>query len=600
MNMRSLITGLILCGAATSAWAADALQLAADGKTDYQVVIADDAPPVIAAAADELVAHLNEVTGARFPTVRASDAKADRQIILGHSPALKALDLPVDWDAQGPEGFTIRTVRGKLIIAGGPRRGTINGVYTFLEDVVGCRWYTPTFSVIPSSPTLSVGPLNINMVPAFESRYVYCEAVRDSTWAARQRLNTFTRDVGSWKAFTSDPKLANIYRYAGWHVHTLGHNLMLPVAEFDQHPEYFALRDGKRQRDGQACMTNPDLMRFIAQQAVQWIERDPGASIVSISQGDGSEPCQCDPCRAAYKQYGVPGQYMRFVNQVAAEITRHYPDMLVDTLAYQWTRQAPKDVIMHPNVVIRYAPYVACIYHAYDGCPVNTSQHIYRDLVQWAAISRRVWVWSYILPAHSLHPNPVIGCLSRNFKRMRDAGVKGHFVQAREGGAYIHGGLVHLQTYLLAKLTWDPDYDVQQGIEEFARASYGAAAPQIVAYVRMVCDRDTYFLEDRGRGIYDDLYGGHRAATPIKKDKLREMDRLFDEAEQALATDAQALQRVQHVRLAVQYAILRYADKDDPLRDKARRDARPVLEQLGVKDSDPFMQAVAGERDLAQ
>ena len=146
----------------------------------------------------------------------------------------------------------------------------------------------------------------------------------------------------------------------------------------------------------------------------------------------------------------------------------------------------------------------------------------------------------------------------------------------------------------LAKLTWDPDYDVQNGIEEFARASYGPAAPQIVAYVKMVTDRDTYFLVDRGRGIYDDLYGGHLAATPIKKDKLKEMDKLFDEAEQAVAGDPESLQRVKLVRLAVQYAILRYADKDDPLRAKARRHALVVAKEARVKDTDPFTKAIVG------
>ncbi len=512
---------------------------------------------------------------------------------VSHSgPALEALRVPIDWEALGPEGFTIRSVRGKLLIAGGPRRGTINGVYTFLEDVVGCRWYTPEFAVIPEIATLSVGPLNINKVPAFESRYVHCRAAKDLDWSARQRFNTFTRDVGSWDRVVNDPKLAGAYRYAGWHAHTMGHNLMLPTAEFDRHPEYFAMQQGERRHDGQACMTNPELMRFIAGRAEEWIQSDPGARIVSISQGDSADPCQCPDCRTAYEKYGAAGLFMRFVNGVAAEIGERHPDILVDTLAYQWTRQPPDDMTMHGNVVVRYAPYVACIYHAYDGCPVNTSQNIYTDLVQWAAMSRRVWVWSYILPEHLLHPNPVIGCLGRNFRRMRDAGVKGHFVQALEGYGQIHGGLQDLQTYLLAKLTWDPDYDVQKCIEEFAGDCYGAAAPQIVSYVEMLNDRNTYFLEDRGLGIYDDLYGGHRAKTPIKKDKLGEMDRLFDEAEEAVADDPETLRRIRTVRLSVQYAILTYADKDDPLREKAARGVRSLVKDAALPTTDPFIASV--------
>ena len=72
------------------------------------------------------------------------------------------------------------------------------------------------------------------------------------------------------------------------------------------------------------------------------------------------------------------------------------------------------------------------------------------------------------------------------------------------------------------------------------------------------------------------------------------MDKLFDEAEQAVAGDPESLRRVKMVRLAVQYAILRYADKSDPLRVKARRDALAVAKQARVKDTDPFMKAILG------
>lgn len=105
-------------------------------------------------------------------------------------------------------------------------------------------------------------------------------------------------------------------------------------------------------------------------------------------------------------------------------------------------------------------------------------------------------------------------------------------------------------------------------------------------------DRDTYFLEDRGLGIYDDLYAGHKA-KPIKKHKLREMDELFDEAERALADDPNRLQRVKIVRLSLQYAIVQYADKEDPIRGKAIKNAIAVARAAGIPDTDPFMKVLS-------
>ena len=135
------------------------------------------------------------------------------------------------------------------------------------------------------------------------------------------------------------------------------------------------------------------------------------------------------------------------------------------------------------------------------------------------------------------------------------------------------GGLLDLQSYLFAKLMWDPDYDVQKGIKEFSQASYGAAAADIVSYVRMINDPDTYVHQAA------ELHRGWWTKTPIKKAKLREMDELFDRAERAVAADPDILERVKMVRLSVQYAILLYADKDDPVREKAFLDFFPLLKK---------------------
>ncbi len=587
--MRTIIISLLMLSFVTVANAGNAIQLATNGKTNYQIVVADEASTEIRAAAWELAEFLGQITGAEFPIVAASQAEPGQQIILGQSKALADLKLPIDWEALGPEGFLISTVGNKLVIAGGPRRGTINGVYTFLEDEIGCRWYTPTFSVIPRKETLSIGPLDLQKVPVFESRFVYCGSASDADWAARQRLNTFTRDVTlgikadgtrvSWNEFISDPKLAGSFYYARNHVHTLGHNQLLAMSEFDEHPEYFAVVKGKRLREGQPCLTHPELVRYIAKRAKDWLKSAPGASAISISQGDFANACECPNCQAAYQKYGQSGVYLRFVNQIADEIGKDYPDVLVDTLAYQWTRQPPKNITMHRNVVIRYAPIVGCSRHAYDdeSCKRNRENNVFGDLVEWIRISPRVWVWYYAIAGNEIFPYPNITCLSRDFKGMRDVGVKGFFVQMHAAPKMtMTGGLIDLKAYLFAKLMWDPDYNVQQGIEEFVQACYGAAAPQVLSYVRMVNDPDTYAVQA------SELHPTWGRIIPIKMDKLIEMNKLFRQAEQAVVADPDSLQRLKLVRLSLQYAIIRQADKEAPIRRKAVRDFLAITKQANI------------------
>ena len=545
--------GTVLLGimAVCAPAATDPVRLAAGGKTGYQIVIADNPQVSVEAGSRELAYFLKEITGAEFRVVKASAAEGERQIIVGPGSALDKLSLDVDWESLGPEGFVLRTVGKKIVIAGGPRRGAVNGVYTFLEDVVGCRWYTPSISVIPRAPELTVGPLAMRHVPVFESRSQRHASAGDTSWAARQRLNCFTHDMtefarrpdGSrkgWDEFISDPRLADPWHYAEWHVHTLGHNQLLRYSEFAEHPDYFALRGGKRMEKGQPCLTNPDLVRLIGRRAGEWLRAEPTARIVSVSHGDFANECQCGNCRAAYKtQGGTTGVYMRFVNHVAAEIEKDFADVLVDTLAYTMTRTPLEGVTMRRNVVVRYAPLWACFHHALDECGYNISKGYHKELQEWAKITPRLWVWYYALPRSMLHPYPNLNCLGRNFKLMRDAGVRGLFIENQKGpvGA---GGLTELTGYLFAKLMWNPDYDAQKGIQEFVSGCYGAAAPQIARYIQLVNEADTYTGTIPVHNHPHAAVCGRMAKFPglhiacvgtlgLKQEKLREMDGLLDD-----------------------------------------------------------------------
>lgn len=604
--MRTMVTILLMLACAAAGFGAQDIRLSVDGWTDYQIVIPDGASVEVQAAAAELSSFLEAVCphpGAVYydwiDVYWASISRAEKQILVGRSKALDALNLSIDWDALGDDGFVIRTAGPHLVIAGGPRRGTINGVYTFLEDIVGIRWFTPTVTVIPHKPNLTIKPLNIQKVPVFETRSVICGSAGDVDWAARQRLNFGRVQIGrqlqdgmrpQWGLYTNDPKMAGWQYYAALtSSHTLGHNGLLPYSEFDRHPEYFGLVDGKRVQDAQPCLTNRGVLRVVAENAKNWLKADSTASVISISLGDFGNFCQCSRCKRVMQEYGRSGYVLRFVNRVAAELEEDYPNVRVSTLAYHWfTRKPPtKHIDVHKNVVIVFAPIYASGHHAYDEGEYNIAQGVYKDLVEWCRIAPQVWVWAYFLPESNLHPAANFNCLSRNFKLFRDVGVNGFTLQANAGHMTMAGGLTELQGYLLAKLMWDPDYDVQKGIEEFCAGCYGAAAPQMISYIRQVNDIDTYEVElsaTQKHGSFD----------PLKYKKMVELDKLFDEAEQAVADDPAALERVKLVRLSLQYAIISHAPDGDPLRTKAIRDFFPVPEKTNIVT---LHNKKAGQRD---
>ncbi|MDP7348424.1 MAG: alpha-glucuronidase family glycosyl hydrolase [Phycisphaeraceae bacterium] len=177
--------GLIVLGAASAP--ARAVAIARDGAAQAVVVVDADAGPASQHAARELAAFLERVTGGRFDIVN-DVAEGRPNLLVGHLAAKRG-DAQFTTDGLGTEGIVIRTVGDDLILAGGAPRGTLYAVYTFLEDHVGCRWWSATASAIPRTPTLAVKDLDIRYVPPFEYREVSYFEARNGDYSVRNKLN---------------------------------------------------------------------------------------------------------------------------------------------------------------------------------------------------------------------------------------------------------------------------------------------------------------------------------------------------------------------------------------------------------------------------
>jgi len=176
--------------------AADRLLLAERGTSDYRIVIPTDPSPSERHAAQELQSFLEQICGARLPIVTDQEPLGQHEIILGHNAHLQAVGVEMDLAALGDEGFLIRTVPPHLAIVGGRRRGTLYGVYAFLEEHLGCRWFTATVNHIPRLPKLELGAIDDRQQPALEYREVFFHQARDGDWSARNRLNSSLAHLG--------------------------------------------------------------------------------------------------------------------------------------------------------------------------------------------------------------------------------------------------------------------------------------------------------------------------------------------------------------------------------------------------------------------
>ena len=518
------------------------IKLAKGGKSDYMIVLSKDASPSEKFAADELQKFLQEISGAKLPIITKGDKLPKRTIVLGDGDTLRSLKVKIDFKDLGDEGFSIKTVGPNLVIAGGRQRGTMYGVYTFLEEVMGCRWYSSKVSYIPKTPTITIERLDITQKPDFEYRDDYYWDGFDPDFAARNKNNSPSAGLGE-KRGGAYPNVCGVHTF--WQ--------LVPVDKyFKDHPEYYALVGGKRipgnVMEGQLCLTNPDVLKIATETVLQWCKNNPNTKLFSVSQNDNQNHCQCNKCKAMDAEDGSPsGTLLRFVNAVADEVAKQYPGVIIDTLAYQYTEDIPKITKPRPNVQIRLCPIGECEMHPYDKCDFFLNVAFMKNIRGWSELTKNLSIWHYSTAFfHLLLPFPDLEQLPASFKMYKQFGVKRIFM---EGNNFYGGHMDELKAYMTAKLLWNTDADPRAIRDDFLNGYFGKAGKPLGEWL------DLLHNEVRTKNIHMNPW-----PNPVNKlmspTVIAASDQLFDKAEKLVADQPEVLERVYHARLSLRYAKL--------------------------------------------
>ena len=325
------------------------------------------------------------------------------------------------------------------------------------------------------------------------------------------------------------------------------------------------LSDGSRPQTSerfQLCLTNPEVLEVSIESVRSALKANPRARIISISQNDWFGNCQCERCLAVDREEGSPaGTLLRFVNAIAERLEPEFPDVIFDTLAYNYTRPAPKLTRPRHNVCVRLCSIEACFSHPFETCndehrsvsrPDGSRSSFIGDLTAWGKVSDRVYIWDYTTCfAHYPSPHPNWHSLQPNMKAFIRNNVRGVFEQAN--GA--HGGgvdLNELRAYLITKLLWDADTDLKRHMEEFTDYYYGAAGVYIREYIEALCskaERDNIHVGFNDNPV-SDLFS---------EEMLDQYDAILEKAEQAVLENAVCRRRVQKARLSVRWVRIKRA-----------------------------------------
>ncbi len=541
----SLVTfGLI------SAPAAPALTLARDGKALCTIVLCRDPIPAEKTAARQLAEHLKVVTGAEIAVVSFDTSTAGPVIRVGG---------PMDGVGMASlkhDGIVMRTVGQTLFLTGGRPRGSLYAVYSFLEDVVGCRWWSATESTVPKKPTLEIPELNTVYVPKLQYREAFYRGAFDGVFASRLKTN------GNFERIPDE--YGGHYRLLGW-CHTF-YQLLPPEKYFAQHPEWYAEVNGKRTSEGaQLCLTNDEMRAELTRQALEWLRKDPTAGMISIAQNDCGGNCQCPKCKAVEEAEGSPsGLVVQFVSKVAEDIEKEFPGTLVETLAYQYTRKAPLHIKPRDNVIVRLCSIESNFAEPLGTGPSNAS--FKTDIDAWAQVAPHLYVWDYVTNfADYILPHPNHRCLASNIRLFVDHNAIGLFEQGDASCSC--SDFPELRAWLLAHLMWDPSRDDRALMREFLAGYYGKAAGPLEAYIDLLGDATTRVKARVGCFMAD-------TAGWLGLDDLNRATELFNEAQKAVADDATLSARVRRARLPLDHVwLMRYP----ALRRQAKAGGKPFL-----------------------
>jgi hypothetical protein len=509
------------------------ITLADKGQTLYRIVIPSAATAYEQKAARVLQDYLLQISGAVLPIIEADRSRSRYEIVLGQNERLDELGINVNLNELGEDGFLIRTDSARLLITGGSEKGTLYGVYTFLEDYLGCRMYSPKVKVVPKQATIVLDKIDDKQVPVIGFRDTHYRVTWDAEYIDWHKLDHDKKggrpDWGMW-------------------VHTFN-ELVPPDVYFDEHPEYFAMVNGKR-LPTQLCLNNHDVLGITIQNLRRKIAENPDAKYWSVSQNDNRNFCTCDNCKAIDDREGSPsGSIIQFVNQVADQ----FPEKMISTLAYEYGRAAPKTLIPRDNVNI-----MLCSIEAFRDKPIETdttSADFVKDVEDWGKIAKDIIVWDYVIQFnHLVSPFPNLHTLQPNIQFFAKNGVNALFEQ---GNREVGGEFAALRAYLLSKLMWNPDEDVDVLMNDFLQGVYGLASTPIRSYI----DEMKEAMLASGQPLR--IFGSPNEAatsylTPALMDRYAE---LFDQAERLVADSAQLLERVRIARLPLEYAWMEQAKK---------------------------------------
>ncbi len=480
------------CFAAPSTHASPSVNLVDHGQAKAVIVIPDDTTaqpaeknwqlflqePLILSDARQsaqiLSEYIQQCTGAQLSIVSESNRPANTNAIhVGRTTVAEKLLASVG--TLDDDGFLIAVPdASNVILVGATEPATEFAVYDFLESELGVRWLFAgdLGEHVPSHESLSISGVQRISQPKFVSRFFRVEHEGGDTWTRRNRVHqriAFHHNI---------EKVVPVRGEKSWTA---------------KHPEYFPLIENKRYlpertntSDWHLCYTADGVAQAMSDLVIDSLNQYPRYKSFSLGISDGGPEtyCHCEPCLAARKDAGInafgfndySNQYYQWCNDVVAGITAVKPDITVGCMAYREVAEAP-DFDIHDRLV----PHIT--YELVQWADAGRREQFKKIVEAWSDRAKQLGHYEYMFGELNITiPRLYAHSLADYLRYANDQGVIGFYAETTRMRANAMA-YVGPQPYLLLRLLWNPDADVDLLINDWCASAVGVdAAPYLEKY----------------------------------------------------------------------------------------------------------------------
>jgi len=521
------------------------------------------------------------------PQAPYSPAAGEIPIYVGDSDYARA-ELGKKVEALDPEGYVLKILDDRIFLYAPPSQtdsGTVADwvQFDFMRRFMGVDHFFPgpLGEVYPKRGSLEVPKGEWVEEPAFLHRH----------WSG------YSGKAYGWRLRSSGG--GGRYRFH----HNLG-NILSP-SKYQDHPQYFPviydeaspdlyqsfygdLKPGERYVPKrmfgaywQPCMSNPNVLDIVTQAAVDAMKHSPRNPVFSVGVNDSRGFCHCPECVkefpsdiSPYDRKADGYRTYKFYNKVAQNVSQQVPNARLGFLVYE-ALASWKPEKLHPALM----PYVtASMADCWDEA---YRKKLWENYEFWGKHAAQFGVYEWLYGGGFIIPRLYLHDLSAGLKKLHALRCQGFYAEA-----YPNWGLDGPKLWVLEKLLWNPNQDVDQLIDEWCRGLFGDTAPMMRRYFD--------FLEkkwreqkpsDENRGGYRlyDLPNTGKQLTEVFPPKACDEAFALLEAAEKTTKDEEVRQRIRFFKSA--FALTRFVSHRYAAGERAKKIKGDLGDQANLKNA---------------